>query len=81
MTTSRLMAVGAMLLVLPASLAAQQPAAFAPASAPPSAATPFTLYVTSESGDIVTRIEVGPQGWRKVKEITVGVMPTDIDGG
>jgi DNA-binding beta-propeller fold protein YncE len=80
MTTSRLMAAAATLLLAPASLVAQQPAAFAPAAAPPSAATPFTLYVTSESGDIVTRIEVGPQGWRKVKEITVGVMPTDIDG-
>lgn len=45
----------------------------------PSAQTPFTLYVTSESGDIVTRIEVGPDGWRKVREISVGVMP-DIDG-
>jgi YVTN family beta-propeller protein len=80
MTTARLMAAAAMLLVASASLVAQQPAAFPPVTAPPSATTPFTLYVTSESGDIVTRIEVGPQGWRKVKEITVGVMPTDIDG-
>jgi len=50
-------------------------------SAPaPSAATPYTLYVSSESGDIVTRIEVGPAGWRKVREVPVGVLPTDIDG-
>ncbi|MBI1723369.1 MAG: YncE family protein [Gemmatimonadetes bacterium] len=63
----------------PAALAAQTPPA-APGSAQPTAATPFSLYVASESGDIVTRIEVGPTGWRKVKEIAVGVMPTDIDG-
>src|SRR5260221_12316248 len=46
----------------------------------PSSAVPYTLYVSSESGDMVTRIEVGPAGWRKVKEIPVGVMPTDLDG-
>src|ERR1041385_2950641 len=46
----------------------------------PSAPTPYTLYVSSESGDIVTRIEVGPGGWRKVREVPVGVLPTDIDG-
>lgn len=73
----------AALAFAPAALGAQMagPAtAFPPVSAPPSAATPYTIYVSSESGDIVTRIEVGPQGWRKVKEITVGIMPTDIDG-
>ena len=36
----------------------------------------YTLYVSSESGDIVTRIEVGPAGWRKVREVPVGVMPS-----
>ncbi len=60
-------------LALPASVPAQQPAQ-------PTSATPFTLYVTSESGDIVTRIEVGPSGWRTVREIPVGVIPTDPDG-
>ena len=73
----------AALVFVPAVLGAQQaqsiPQPSTP-SAPPSATTPFTLYVTSESGDIVTRIEVGPDGWKKVKEIIVGVMPTDIDG-
>ena len=58
-------------IVAPAALVAQ---------AQPTAATPFTIYVSSESGDIVTRIEVGPSGWRKVREIPVGVVPTDIDG-
>ena len=65
--------------LLPHLVLAQQ-AGSATSSAPPSSAVPYTLYVTSESGDIVTRIEVGPDGWRKVKEIGVGVMPTDPDG-
>src|SRR5439155_3196760 len=46
----------------------------------PTTAQPYTIYVASESGDIVTRIEVGPSGWRRVKEIPVGVLVTDIDG-
>jgi YVTN family beta-propeller protein len=46
----------------------------------PVADAPFTIYVSSESADIVTRIEVGPGGWRKVREIPVGVLPTDPDG-
>ena len=46
----------------------------------PASATTYTIYVPSESADLVTRIEVGPQGWRKVKEIGVGVLPTDPDG-
>lgn len=62
------------LVAVPAMALAQTPAT------QPTAATPFTLYVSSESGDIVTRIEVGPSGWRKVREVPVGVNPTDIDG-
>ena len=62
------------LLVAPSLLLAQAPAA------QPTAATPYTIYVSSESGDIVTRVEVGPTGWRKVREIPVGLVPTDIDG-
>ena len=46
----------------------------------PTAATPYSIYVSSESGDIVTRIEVGPDGWRKIHETGVGLVPTDIDG-
>ena len=46
----------------------------------PRAAQPFTIYVASEAGDIVTRIEVGPQGWRKIREIPVGTLATDLDG-
>jgi DNA-binding beta-propeller fold protein YncE len=60
-------------LLVPAALAAQT-------ASQPTSATPYTIYVSSESGDIVTRIEVGPDGWHKVKEVPVGVMPTDIDG-
>lgn len=61
----------ALAILVPAAALAQQP---------PRATTPFTIYVSSESGDIVTRIEVGPDGWRKVREIGVGVIPTDPDG-
>ena len=46
----------------------------------PTSATPYTVYVASESADLVTRIEVGPRGWRKVREIPVGILPTDPDG-
>lgn len=66
----------ALSLLMPVKFAAQQP----PQAQQPTSATPFTIYVSSESGDIVTRIEVGPDGWRKVREIPVGIMPTDIDG-
>jgi DNA-binding beta-propeller fold protein YncE len=67
----RSLAFAAGLLLVPAAVRAQ---------AGPTAETPYTVYVSSESGDMVTRIEVGPGGWRKVKEIPVGVMPTDLDG-
>src|SRR5262245_39462618 len=46
----------------------------------PTAITPYTLYIASESADLVTRIEVGPSGWRKAKPIGVGILPTDPDG-
>jgi YVTN family beta-propeller protein len=46
----------------------------------PRAAMPYSLYVASESADLVTRIEVGPGGWRKVREIPVGILPADLDG-
>jgi DNA-binding beta-propeller fold protein YncE len=59
-----------LVLPIPAGLAAQQP----------SAASPFTLYVSSEAGVVVTRVEVGPGGWRVVREIPVGLMVTDLDG-
>ena len=62
-------------LLLPAALAAQ-----APPTPQPTSDTPYSIYVSSESGDIITRIEVGPDGWHKVKEVPVGIMPTDIDG-
>lgn len=62
--------VGAALLLVPRVLTGQQPVAVAP----------YTIYVSSESADIVTRIEVGPDGWRRVREIPVGLMPTDPDG-
>jgi YVTN family beta-propeller protein len=51
-----------------------------PAPAAPTSKTPYTIYVSSESGNIVTRIEVSATGWRKIREIPVGVNPTDIAG-
>jgi len=46
----------------------------------PRSAAPFTLYVASEAGDMVTRIVVDTSGWRKVKEIPVGQLAIDLDG-
>ena len=46
--------------------------------AQPTAAKPYTLYVSSESGDVVTRIEVGPSGWKKVKEISVKLIANEL---
>jgi YVTN family beta-propeller protein len=46
----------------------------------PRAAAPFTLYVSSEAGDMVTRIAVDSGGWHRVKEIPVGQLATDLDG-
>jgi DNA-binding beta-propeller fold protein YncE len=74
--------VSALALLAPALVLAQAAPITPQAAAPsqPTAETPYTVYVSSESGDMVTRIEVGPSGWRKVKEIPVGVMPTELDG-
>jgi YVTN family beta-propeller protein len=46
----------------------------------PTSATPYTIYVCSESADIVTRIEVSADGWKKIREIPVGWSPADIAG-
>ena len=48
--------------------------------AQPTASTPYTLYVSSESGDVVSRIEVGPNGWRKVREISVKLIANELSG-
>jgi YVTN family beta-propeller protein len=65
----------------PAALSALSALAAAPLAAQePRAATPFSLYVSSEAGDIVTRIDVGPAGWRTARTIPVGVLATDLDG-
>ena len=64
---------------VPAVLVALACAAPLTAQAPRSAA-PSTLYVSSEAGDMVTRIAVDTAGWRKVKEIPVGQLATDLDG-
>src|SRR5688500_17219305 len=46
----------------------------------PTTAIPYSVYVASESGDIVTRIEVGPGGWRKANEVSVKLVPNEISG-
>jgi len=46
----------------------------------PSSAVPYSLYIASESADLVTRIEIGPRGWRVARQIGVGTLPTDPDG-
>jgi len=46
----------------------------------PTTSTPYSLYISSESADIVTRVDVGPDGWRKAREISVKVVPNEISG-
>jgi YVTN family beta-propeller protein len=46
----------------------------------PSTTKPYSLYITSEAGDKVTRIDVDTDGWRNAKEIPVGIKPGDVDG-
>jgi YVTN family beta-propeller protein len=55
--------------------AAQEPAAVMPTSA-----APYSIYVSSEGADIVTRIDVGPEGWKKARELSVKVVPNEIAG-
>ena len=50
------------------------------AAAQPTARTPYSLYVSSESGNMVTHIEVSATGWRKVRSVPVGTIPVDIAG-
>jgi YVTN family beta-propeller protein len=57
-------------IAIAAPLAAQEPRA----------AFPYSLYVTSEAGDLVTRITVDSAGWRTAKQIPVGQLATDLDG-
>jgi YVTN family beta-propeller protein len=46
----------------------------------PTSATPYSIYVASEGADVVTRIDVGPEGWSKAREIPVKVVPNEISG-
>ena len=54
--------------------------AAAPAAAEPTARTPYSLYVSSESGNLVSHIEVSETGWRKVRAVPVVTNPVDISG-
>jgi YVTN family beta-propeller protein len=46
----------------------------------PRSASPYTVYVSSEAGDMVTRIAVDSAGWRTAKQIPVGQLATELDG-
>jgi hypothetical protein len=43
----------------------------------PSASTPYSLYVSRDSGRIVTHVEVTPVGWRTIRPLPAEGMPTD----
>lgn len=53
---------------------------FAPRFPGPESRIPFSLYISSESGDIVTRIQVDSAGWRVLRTIPVGLLPTELAG-
>jgi len=43
-------------------------------------AKPYSLYISSEGADIVTRIDVGPDGWKKAREVSVKLVPNETSG-
>src|SRR5437870_4114184 len=47
---------------------------------PPASAKPFSIYISSEGADIVTRIDVDAAGWRKAREISVKLVPNELSG-
>jgi YVTN family beta-propeller protein len=61
-------------------LAAQEIPAPAASSPAPSSVRPYSLYISSESADLVTRIDVGPGGWKKANETSVKTSPNEIAG-
>ena len=65
---------------LTAAMAAATLAIPAQGQAQVSSAAPYSIYVASEAGDIVTRISVGPDGWRKAGEVSVKLVPNEISG-
>lgn len=46
----------------------------------PASATPYSIYISSEGADIVTRIDVDAAGWRKGREISVKLVPNELSG-
>lgn len=77
MMTSRSTRLLPAILVLSACAGAAGAGAQAPAPAP---AGPYHLGVTSESGDIITWLAPEGDSLRVVREVPVGIMPTDMDG-
>ncbi|HET7295783.1 MAG TPA: YncE family protein [Gemmatimonadales bacterium] len=49
-------------------------------AAAPASPSRYRIYVSSESGDIVTQLEWDGAALHTVKVVPVGVMPSDIDG-
>jgi YVTN family beta-propeller protein len=45
-----------------------------------SAAAPYSIYVSSEAADIISRIDVDAKGWRVVREVSVKLVPNEISG-
>jgi YVTN family beta-propeller protein len=62
------------------TLAALALAASTAAAQQPTAARPYSLYVSSEGGDRVTHVRVDSAGWRVVREVPVGLNPADLAG-
>lgn len=52
----------------------------APAQSGPTSTLPYSLYISSEGADIVTRIDVDASGWKRGREISVKLVPNEING-
>ena len=64
----------------PTTVAALALALISPAAAAQAPAFNYKLAVVSESGDIVTWIQPGPNSLKVDHVVPVGIMPADIDG-
>jgi YVTN family beta-propeller protein len=51
-----------------------------PVRAQPTAAVPYSIYVSSEAADIISRIQVDSAGWRVAREVSVKLIPNEISG-
>jgi YVTN family beta-propeller protein len=56
------------------------PASALPLRAQPITSTPYSIYVSSEAADIVSRIAVDAEGWHVEREVSVKLVPNEISG-